>query len=87
MRLRQLGRAIRADLKKDRQRRAEAAGEYVERILTGDTPLPREAWRRMRVWYRVVVDHYPSSAQVTLKQITVELLKTRFRPNKRHLRV
>ena len=46
-----------APLKKDRQRRVESAGEDVERLLTGDPPLPREAWRRMRGWYRVRVYH------------------------------
>ena len=40
MQIRRLGWAIREALKEDRQRRAETAGEDVERLLTGDPPLP-----------------------------------------------
>ena len=50
----------------------DTAGKYMERILNGDPPLPREAWRRMHGWYISAVDHSPSPAQITLKRITAE---------------
>ena len=56
-RIRLLGRAIWAALKEDRRRQAETAGEDVERLLSGDPPLPCKSWRRMRGCYRVAVDH------------------------------
>ena len=38
--IRQMGRAIRAELKDERRRWADTAGDDVERLLTGDPPLP-----------------------------------------------
>ena len=37
------------------------------------SPLPREYWRRMRGWYREVVDHAPPPAKIKLDQIMAEL--------------
>ena len=48
------------------------SGEEVERLLTGDPPFPRKAWRRMRGWYRVLADYSPATAQITLEWITEE---------------
>ena len=42
MRIRRLGWAIRAAFKEDRRRRAETAGEDVERLLTGNPPSPKK---------------------------------------------
>ena len=42
MRIRKLGRAIRASLKGDRKRRVEAAGQEVETLLGEDPPRPAE---------------------------------------------
>ena len=47
MRIRRLGRAIRASLQGDRKRRAETAGQDVETLLGEDPPNPKEAWRRL----------------------------------------
>ena len=46
-RVRRLVRAILEVLKGDRQRRVDMARENVERLLTGEPPLPCKAWRRM----------------------------------------
>ena len=54
--IRRLGRAIRASLKGDRKRRVEAAGTDVEALLGGDTPNVKEAWRRMKGWYKATVN-------------------------------
>ena len=46
-----LGRAIMAILKGDRRRRAEEAGEEVEKLLRSDPPLHQEDWHWMKGWY------------------------------------
>ena len=61
-RIRRLGRAIRASLKGDRKRRVEAAGTDVEALLGGDPPNAKEAWRRMKGWYRAAVNRAPPPA-------------------------
>ena len=48
------------------------AVEEVEILLTVETPLSCESWRRMRGWYREALDHALLPAQVTLKRITAE---------------
>ena len=48
MRIRRLGRAIRASLQGDRKRRVETAGQDVETLLGEDPPNPKEAWRRLK---------------------------------------
>ena len=51
-RLRRLGRAVRASLKADRRRRVEDAGKDLEALLGEYPPNAKEAWRRMKGWYR-----------------------------------
>ena len=38
----------------------------------GGPPLRREAWHRIKGWYKAAVDHAPPPTQVTLKQIMAE---------------
>ena len=71
-RLRRLGRAIRASLKGDRKWRVEDAGKDVEALLGGDPPNVKEAWRRMKGWYKAVVNRAPPPAPSTLERITAE---------------
>ena len=61
-RLRRLGQAIRAGLKGDSKRRVEDAGKDVEALLEGDPPNVKEAWRRMKGWYKAVVNRAPPPA-------------------------
>ena len=72
MHIRWLVREIRAALKKYRRHWVDAEEEDVEQLLTGDPPLRREAWRRMRGWYRAAVDHAFPPARFTLKRIMPE---------------
>ena len=71
-RLQRLGRAFRASLKGYRKRRVEAAGKDVEALLGGDPPNAKEAWRRMKRWYKAAVNRAPPPARDTLERITVE---------------
>ena len=52
-----LGRAIRASLKGDRKRRVEITGEDVETLLGEDTPNAKESQRRLKGWYKTLVNH------------------------------
>ena len=61
-RLRRLGRAVRASLKGDRRRRVEDAGKDVEALLGEDPPNAKEAWRRMKGWYRAAENRSPLPA-------------------------
>ena len=65
-----MGCIIQAALKEYRIRQAATTGEDVEKILSGDPPLPREAWSRIRGWYRSVVDHAPLPARITPERVT-----------------
>ena len=56
----------------DRRQRAEEAEAEVEVIMGSDPPLHREAWHRIKGWYRAAFDRAPPPAQVTLKWITAE---------------
>ena len=56
------------------RKRTEEAGEEIERILVEDPPLHREAWQRLRVWYKAEVDRAPLRAQVALERITTECM-------------
>ena len=38
----------------------------------GDTPNPKEAWRRLKGLYKAAVNRAPSPARATLERITVE---------------
>ena len=71
-RIRRLGRAIRASLKGDRKRRVEIAGEEVETLLGEDPPNAKEAWRRLKGWYKAAVNRAPPPARATLERITAE---------------
>ena len=56
-RIRRLDCSIRASLKGDRKRRVEISGEEVETLLGEDPPNAKEAWRRLKVWYKAAVNH------------------------------
>ena len=71
-RLRRLGRSFRASLKGDRKRRVEDAGKDMEALLGEDTPNAKEAWRRMKGWYRTAANRGPPPARATLERITAE---------------
>ena len=71
-RLRRLGRAFRASLKGYRKRRVEDAGKDVEALLGGYPPNVKEAWRRMKGWYRAAANRGPPPARATLERITAE---------------
>ena len=71
-RILRLGRAIRASLKGDRKRRVEDAGKDVEALLGGDPPNAKEAWRRMKGWYKAAANRAPPPARATLERITAE---------------
>ena len=71
-RLQRLGRAFRESLKGDRKRRVEDVGKDVEALLGGDPPNAKEAWRRMKGWYKADVNRAPPPARDTLERITVE---------------
>ena len=60
--IRRLGRAIQASLKGDRRRRVEEAGTAVETLLKEDPPNAREAWRRMKGWYKAAAKRGPPPA-------------------------
>ena len=71
-RLWRLGRAVRASLKGERKRRVEEAGKGVEALLGEDPPNAKDAWRRMKVWYRAAANRGPPPTQATLERITAE---------------
>ena len=70
--MRRLGRAIQAILKGDRRRRVEEAGTAVETLLKEDPSYAREAWRRMKGWYKAAAKRGLPPAQATLERITAE---------------
>ena len=67
-----LGRAIRASLQGDRKRRVETAGQEVETLLGEDPPNVKEAWRRLKGWYKAAVNRAPPPTRATLERITAE---------------
>ena len=67
-----LSRAIAAILKGDRRRRVETAGDKVEGLLGADLPIPREAWKRLKGWYKAAFDRAPPPARAMLERITAE---------------
>ena len=71
-RIHRLSQAIAARLKGDRKRRVEIAVEEVETLLGADPPNPKEAWRRLKGWYKAAVNRAPPPARSTLRKITVE---------------
>ena len=42
--------------------------------MGGGPPNPKEAWRRLKGWYKAAVNRSPPPAQATLKRITAELV-------------
>ena len=71
-RIRKLSQAITEILKGDRKRRAGIAGEEVETLLGVDPPKKKEAWRRLKVWYKSAVNRAPPPARATLERITAD---------------
>ena len=67
-----LGRAIKARLTMDRRRWIEEVGEEVEALMGADSHLHREAWHRIKGWYKAAFDHALPPARITLERITVE---------------
>ena len=67
-----LSRAIAASLKGDRKRRVEISGEEVETLLGADPPNTKEAWRRLKGWYKAAVNRAPPPTQARLERITAE---------------
>ena len=57
-----LSREIATSLKGDRKRRVRIAGEEVEALLGADPPNPKEAWRRLKGWYKAAVNRVPPPA-------------------------
>ena len=70
--IRRLSRAIRASLQGDRKRKVEAVGQEVETLLGEDLLNPKEACRRLKGWYKAVVNQAPPPARATLERITAE---------------
>ena len=54
------------------KRRVEIAGEEVETLLGADPPNPKEAWRRLKGWYKAAVNRAPPPARATLERIAAE---------------
>ena len=54
------------------KRRVEAAGTDMEALFGGDPPNAKEAWRRMKGWYKAAVNRSPPHDQATLERITAE---------------
>ena len=50
----------------------ETAGQEVETILGEDPPNAKEAWRRLKGWYKSTVNRAPPHARSTLKRIMAE---------------
>ena len=70
--IQRLGRAITAILRDNKRQWAEEAGNELESLMGSDPPLQREAWHRIKGWYRAVVKCAPPPAWVTLERITGE---------------
>ena len=52
--------------------RVEIAGEEVETLLGADPPNLKEAWGRLKGWYKAAVNRAPPPARATLERITAE---------------
>ena len=48
------------------------AGQDVETLLGEEPPNPKEAWRRLKGWYKAEVNRSPPPARATLKRIMSE---------------
>ena len=67
-----LSRTIKVGLQDDRRRRAAKAGSAVDSLLVSNLPLIKEAWIRMRGWYKAAVNRPPPPARVDLATMTKE---------------
>ena len=56
--IRAISQQIKASLQDDRQRRSAEAGYADEYLLATEPPLIREAWIRMKGWYKDAVNPY-----------------------------
>ena len=50
----------------------EEIGGEIEKLLGADPPLHKEAWHRMKGWYKAAVNRAPPPARVTLWRITAD---------------
>ena len=50
----------------------EIAGEEVETLLGEYPPNSKEAWRRLKGWYKAAVNRAPLPARTTLERITAK---------------
>ena len=71
-RIRRLSRAIATSLKMDRRRRVKIEGAEVEKLLEADPTMPREAWQRLKWWYKATVNHATPPTWATLERITAD---------------
>ena len=53
----------------------EDVGKDVEALPGEDPPNAKEAWRRMKGWYRASANRGPPPARATLERITAELVE------------
>ena len=44
----------------------------METLLGADPPNPKETWRRLKGWYKAVVNRLPPPSQATLERIAAE---------------
>ena len=50
----------------------DTAGQEVDKLLVEDPPNTKEAWRRLKGWYKATVNRAPPPAQGTLERIAAE---------------
>ena len=50
----------------------ETAGQEVETLLGEDPPNAKEAWRRLKGWYKAAFNRAPPTARATLERITAD---------------
>ena len=53
----------------------EDAGKDVEALLVGDSPNAKEAWRRMKGWYKAAVNRAPPPTRAMLERIMAERIE------------
>ena len=59
-------------LKGDRRKMVEDGGKDVEALLGEYPPIAKEAWRRMKGWYRAAANRGPPPDRATIERITAE---------------
>ena len=70
--IRAISQQIKASLQDDRQRRSAEAGYADESLLASEPPLIREAWIRMKGWYKDAITPYHPPTRVTIKRTEAE---------------